>query len=117
VKQTLYIAGPMTGLPHHNFPLFFKAERMLKKLGYKVVNPARMDVEAGELTVQGEVRKQVSARTIARRDVLAILDKCDGIVLLPGWKHSKGARTERALAEWMNMSIFSYKTLCGRRKK
>lgn len=107
----------MTGLPHHNFPLFFKVERELKRRGYKVVNPARMDVEAGEMTMTGACKKQAAARDIARRDVLAILDKCDGIVLLPGWKHSKGARTEQALAEWMNMSVLSYKTLCGRKRK
>lgn len=117
LKKTVYVAGPMTGYPHHNFPLFFKAERELKKLGYKVINPARMDVEAGELTIDGEIVKQTDPRSIAERDLLAILHDCDGVVLLPGWNFSKGARTERALAEWMNMSILSYETLCGKRRK
>ena len=116
MKITVYVAGPMTSLPHHNFPAFFKAEARLKKLGYRVVNPARLDVEAGELTMSGVIKKQAGARDIARRDLLAILDKCDGIVLLPGWKHSKGAKCERALAEWMDMSILSYRSLVGRKK-
>ena len=116
MKATVYLCGPMTGIPKHNFPLFFRAERELKKLGFKVVNPARMDVESKELSQDGRILKQVDARTVAKRDMATILDHCDGIVLLPGWKHSRGARAERALAEWMDMSILSYKTLCGRKQ-
>ncbi len=40
----IYIAGPMTGHLHHNFPAFFAAEEMLKP-AYDVVNPARLSIE------------------------------------------------------------------------
>lgn len=39
----VYIAGPMTGLPEFNFPLFFEAEELLKGHGFEVINPARED--------------------------------------------------------------------------
>jgi hypothetical protein len=107
----------MTSIPKHNFPTFFAAERRLRKMGYKVVNPARMDVEAGELTKDGAVLKQVTAHDIARRDLLAIIDNCDCILLLPGWKHSKGARAERAVAEWLGLSILPYSLIKPKRRK
>ena len=116
-KLVVYAAGPMTGLPKHNFPAFFKAEQRLKKLGYRVVNPARMDVEAGELTRDGRLIKQLSVRQIVKRDIDAIIEKCDCILLLPGWKHSKGARAERAVAEWLGLSILSYRQIKPKRRK
>ena len=37
----LYIAGPMSGWPESNYPLFHAAEEILREAGYEVINPAR----------------------------------------------------------------------------
>jgi hypothetical protein len=36
---TLYIAGPMTGIPDSNYPAFNQAEIELRAAGYDVLNP------------------------------------------------------------------------------
>jgi hypothetical protein len=45
------------------------------------------------------------------RDLRAIMTLTpafgDGIVLLPGWEESKGARAEKALGEWMGLQILT----------
>lgn len=46
-------------------------------------------------------------RHAAERDLAAILT-CDSIHLLPGWQESKGARAERAVAEWIGLGVFEY---------
>ncbi|MBF3131496.1 DUF4406 domain-containing protein, partial [Pseudomonas aeruginosa] len=43
--QRIYLAGPMTGLPEHNFPAFHAEAARLRSLGYQVENPA----EHGEI--------------------------------------------------------------------
>jgi hypothetical protein len=116
-KLVVYIAGPMTSLPKYNFPAFFKAEQRLKKLGYKVVNPARMDVQAGDVTRGGVLKRHLSVRQVVKRDMDAIIDNCDCILLLPGWKLSRGARAERAVAEWLGLSILPYSLIKPKRRK
>lgn len=44
---TLYVAGPMRGIPEFNFPAFFEAEDRPLKAGYDVINPARKDTDDG----------------------------------------------------------------------
>ncbi|MFY8042016.1 MAG: DUF4406 domain-containing protein [Rhodoferax sp.] len=101
----LYLAGPMTGLPEYNYPLFNSTTQRMRSAGFTVVNPAENGLPA-------------SAPWAAhmRRDLHSMLD-CQGVALLPGWEESKGARLEvdiaRALGmpvqtvdEWMQISLF-----------
>lgn len=37
---------------------------------------------------------------------LALLAKCDAIIMTPDWERSSGARTERATAEGLGLPIF-----------
>lgn len=37
---TVYISGPMGGLPRDNFPAFNRAARHFRRLGWVVINPA-----------------------------------------------------------------------------
>lgn len=82
---TLYIAGPMTGIPEYNYPAFNDAETLLKSVGFKVLNPAR---QGFGLTYDEYLKR-------AMADVFA----CDGIALLPDWENSPGAKAEVALAD------------------
>jgi len=44
---TIYIAGPMSGLPEFNYPAFFAAAEQLTAAGYDVLNPARPEGREG----------------------------------------------------------------------
>jgi hypothetical protein len=107
-KEKLYIAGSMSGHDDFNFPLFFKAEEFLSSQGYDVVNPARLDCDAGfpleRLKQLNEAEFKEFLNGATKRDLDA-LQGCDGIVMLPGWEDSKGARAEKAVAEWMHKQI------------
>ncbi|MGB1270435.1 MAG: DUF4406 domain-containing protein [Endozoicomonas sp.] len=95
VKPTkIYISGPMTGLPEHNYPAFFEAEKLLKKAGFQeIVNPARL----------GE---QASWEEYMKRDI-QLLCQCDGVAFLDGWGDSKGARLEVQIANALGITVTS----------
>lgn len=93
-KPIIYIAGPMSGLPNNNWEVFFNKEQQLIKAGWHVINPARMDKDAGILP---EAMGEYSYEDCARRDI-QVLKTCNAIYMLSGWQHSKGACWERALA-------------------
>ena len=82
----VYISGPMSGLPDHNYPAFAKAARELREAGYEVVNPAELD-RPGEITWEDHMRV----------DIAAMMD-CTAICILPGSDASKGAMLERMIA-------------------
>lgn len=90
----LYIAGPMTGLPDYNYPAFNVAEQRLLALGYEVENPAR-NPEPACGSWLGYMRM-----------ALRQLALCDGVVLLPGWKSSRGANIEKHLADDLCLKVF-----------
>lgn len=92
----IYIAGPMTGIPEHNFPAFFAAEEFLKEMfpDAQIVNPARLD--DGD-TSKGWV-------WYMRRDIRLIAD-CTHVVFLPGWRDSKGANLEYLIGTALEMDL------------
>lgn len=92
----IYIAGPMTGYPEHNFPAFFAAEELLKEKfpDAQIVNPARLD--------DGDTSKPWE--WYMRRDIRLIAD-CTHVVFLPGWRKSKGASLEHCLGVALKMEM------------
>jgi len=84
----VYIAGPMTGLKENNYPAFNAAARVLRRLGFVVLNPAENPPPRCG-TWEGWMR--MSIRQVS---------DCDYIHLLPGWWRSRGARVE-ALIAWV----------------
>jgi hypothetical protein len=88
----LYISGPMTGLPEHNFPAFKAAAARLTAAGYDVLNPAE--------NFGG--RTDLERKAYMREDISNVL-KADGIATLPGWQDSKGARLEVAIARELDL--------------
>jgi Domain of unknown function (DUF4406) len=87
----LYLAGPMTGYPEHNFPAFRAAAKQLTEAGYEVTDPSTL----------GEHDDWAWADYL-RRDLPELL-KCDGVALLPGWARSKGASLEQFVARYLDM--------------
>jgi len=98
--RRIYIAGPMTGLPEHNFPAFHAAAERLRKAGWEVVNPAE--------NFGG--RTNLPRERYLREDV-AQLVRCDAIALLPGWKDSRGAKLEYLLARELGLKVIDIATL------
>lgn len=98
-----YLAGPMSGLPQFNFPAFHKAAKALRARGFDIVSPAELDgaeVEAEAMkSPDGEIgptRKMcgLTWADMLARDVKLVADEVDGIILLPGWEKSRGAKLE-----------------------
>lgn len=90
----LYIAGPMTGLVDFNYPAFFAAERSLSELGHTVLNPARTDS-----------REHCVDWTDYMRASLIDIAHAEGIALLDGWHHSRGAALEYRLGHDLGIPV------------
>jgi hypothetical protein len=82
----IYIAGPMTGLPEFNHPLFNATAARLRSYGYEVSNPAENGLPVD------------SPREMHLRRDIAMLLECEAIYMLPGWKGSAGACLEYQIA-------------------
>jgi nucleoside 2-deoxyribosyltransferase len=103
MTKKIYLAGPMTGFPNLNWDAFFRIEEQLRTEGWEVVNPARLDRDAGI-----DPSRELGAydyENAASRDVAALLE-CDAIYLMHDWQFSKGACWERALAKHNNIKRF-----------
>lgn len=99
----LYVAGPMTGLPQFNFPAFDAMAVSLRQAGYEVVSPAELDdpedraaaLASPDGYMHGGHHMNKTWGDFLARDVKLIADEgVDGIVVLPGWAGSRGARLE-----------------------
>lgn len=98
-----YIAGPMSGIPAFNFPAFDSAAATLRRSGWEIIVPTELDspeVRAIALespdgnTAEFLAKTGVTWGELLSRDLKVILDEAEGIVFLPDWEKSKGARLE-----------------------
>lgn len=121
---TLYLAGPMSGYPQFNYPEFHRIAKELREAGYKIISPAEedspeMQVEAmksGDGLVDGKMPIDNPDKTITgenwgqvlARDIRLIFDKCDGVVAMPTWGKSRGARLEVFVANITGRGIYVY---------
>ncbi|UDL14634.1 nucleoside deoxyribosyltransferase [Arthrobacter phage KeAlii] len=94
----LYLAGPMTGYPRWNFDAFERGASVLRSAGFVVVSPAETDLAEGfDPDAPPELFTREHLIAALRRDTELVLAS-DGVALLDGWRQSKGALAERALA-------------------
>ena len=89
----IYLAGPMSKLPEHNFPRFRIVTAQLRALGWQVTSPVEICEDASLPWGQ-----------LMRADIRAML-LCDELVLLEGWESSDGALLELAIAHRVGMPI------------
>ena len=107
MTKTVYIAGPMTGIPMWNFPAFFDAEHQLLELGYSVLNPAHNDgknVEEAMASAGSPEKPNYPWSYYMKRDLPHVMS-ADMVCLLPGWQNSKGARLEVHVAQALGLPL------------
>ena len=89
-KKVVYISGPITGVKGY-WEAFDDAEFNLKKLGYIVLNPAKLP--------QGLTDEQYM------RIDMAMMDAANYIHFLPGSENSKGSNFEKAYAAYHGKAV------------
>lgn len=83
----IYISGPISGLLYEDVrDRFDRVERYFKNQGVEVVNPMKNGLPASAPWHEHMLRD------------LELLDGCDTIYMLDGWRKSKGALLEFAKA-------------------
>ena len=83
----IYLSGPITGQNGYK-RVFSTAQELLQEKGHKdVVNPAELD------KVLPEIEKMDHEEIVLL--CFDLLNTCDAMVMLPGWKKSTGC-----MAEW-----------------
>lgn len=98
-----YLSGPMAGYPENNFPLFEQTTWELRDDGISVESPHEVKHEHldGKPEQWGEY---------LRGDLLMMLERCRGIILIDGWAQSKGAMLELHVAMSLGWPVWFYDT-------
>ncbi|MDE2106445.1 MAG: DUF4406 domain-containing protein [Patescibacteria group bacterium] len=101
--KRFYLCGPMSGIPQFNIPMFDRiAARCRAFYEDEIVSPAELDdPETRKAALaspdgapgSGSANGQTWGDFLAR-DVKLVADTIDGIIVLPGWERSRGARLE-----------------------
>lgn len=82
-KYDFYLAGKMRGCPELNRPMFIKVANLLRKMGFTVWSPA-----------EHESYLKSSFAQCMTVDLNAVINQCNKIALLPGWRKSLGSNIE-----------------------
>lgn len=90
----IYISGKITGTADY-MERFAQAEKRLKVLGHKTINPAKKN--------KGNDGKEWAWYM---RRCIKWLCGADAIYMLRGWRKSPGARLEHQIAVALGMSVF-----------
>ena len=111
----IYLAGPMRGIPHFNFPAFHDAAAKLRANGHMVFSPAERDIQVTGVDIsadnptgdndQAEATHGFNLREALKDDLEFICLHADAIALLPGWESSKGVAAERATAIALGLNV------------
>lgn len=111
-----YLAGPMTGIPQFNIPAFDEATDTLRSQGFTIVSPAERDTyetrKAALNSKTGDHSELSGSETygdMLSRDMKILADEVGGVIFLPGWEKSRGAKTEAYIALAMNLKFGVYK--------
>lgn len=91
--KIVYLSGPISGRPYYEYQDEFREwETICENKGLVVLNPAKNP-------------KGLTAADYMRIS-LAQVEAADAIVLLPNWQNSKGAKIEKAYAEYIGKRVF-----------
>ena len=106
-KRHIYISGGMSVVERAVYMRRFgEAEAILRRHGYGCINPCRvlpcrfpwlyrlMELVLG---------KRLAYAVVLCYDLLLLMTRADGIVMLPGWQASRGAQIENYVARHFPM--------------
>lgn len=101
-KRRVYLSGPMTGCARADYVRrFSEAEKILRKHGYGVINPCRVWACRWPWIYRAMefcLGHSKAYALILAYDLLLLMTRADGIVMLPGWQASRGAQIENYVA-------------------
>lgn len=106
----LYVAGPMTGREAYGHAHFMRAVERLVELGHDPVTPFQANSEVWQRHHGRDFDPYNDTceygdpllREMFAADVSLLLSR-DGIALLDGWRESRGAATEKQIADLFRM--------------
>lgn len=111
----IYISGPMSHIENGNRDAFCEAETRLSASGFEAFNPYRLATPEAQMAIaaQGAAFRE----TREYEDLIALcvhrVSLCDAILMLPGWKDSRGAVAERERATMLGLDVYyDIDTLC-----
>lgn len=116
-QDYFYLGGPMTGIPQFNFPEFQRAAGLLRERGYNIVSPAELDdpeTEAAALASpdgapgSGAANGESYEDFLGRDLIIVSVPTCAGMICLPGWEKSRGARGESWVVAYLKKPIYEY---------
>ena len=110
-----YLAGPMRGYDEFNFPAFHRAAKALRKHGLHIASPAEKDADdgfdwSGTKGTDDDLHKanfQIHLALLADIEIIAA-PLCVGVICLPGWERSSGAKAETAFAWAIGKTVRQY---------
>lgn len=96
----IYISGPISEMPNDNREAFEQAAKILMRLEVFFVNPHTLAEMYGYYQPWND---------LMRVGLQAMLMWCDSILMLDGWKDSKGATLEHTIATTLGYDIYVLK--------
>lgn len=100
-KRVWYLSGPMTGYPEYNFPAFARAANLLRQVT-KIVSAH--EVDHGIHTGTGSAPYD----DYLKGDLIEMMQRCNGIIMLKGWTRSTGAKLEFEVASKLEWPVWFY---------
>src|SRR5258705_673963 len=100
-KQTIYLAGPMTGKPNFNIESFITYKERYTTLRFNVISPT--DVDGGE---NGKSYNYYIKHSLD----MFVKNHLDAIYFLPDWETSKGAKLEKHIANVLGIPTYNAET-------
>jgi hypothetical protein len=102
--KMIYISGPIKNMTDGNIDAFDKAEKQLKEMGYETLNPHKIGEEVNLRFF--EIGKVPTYEDYLKEDIIQMLAKCDAVLVLRGWRNSKGSKLEIANALACGLDVF-----------
>jgi nucleoside 2-deoxyribosyltransferase len=102
--KVAYLAGPMSGHEHHNYPAFERAAAALRRIRYQVLSPAEHD------DPQDHPDNRVYPWAWYLRRDLGFVLRCDFVSVLAGWESSPGFALEAIVARALGIPIFDFES-------
>lgn len=93
--MTVYLSGPVSNNPDYQ-NCFAEAEQLVREAGHKVVSPLSVPVLSEEIYSWDDCMKVC----------IALMRKCDCVLMVGDWRASVGARIEKLWAQGLGIPVY-----------